>query len=245
MLDRTDLEPLFFAPFVSSVMCVEPGWIDYNGHLNMAYYNVLFDRCVDEAYELLGLHDAPGTRTPLGDEAPFVGREVELGQVAGRLAEVIDRKEPRVLVFTAEAGIGLTRFASEVARYAAGDAGRERAKRHPVEEPWPKRHPERQRSDDVERAQDGSRDPPQREEVHDRDHARVMEEAARKVRPYGEDAEPERQAEVREAEIQQRQAGRREQRAPGVVAGGIGSHGRRDSRSYASGACRHTPSRGE
>src|SRR5436853_1421234 len=54
MLDRGDLEPLFFAPFVSSVMRVEPAWIDYNGHLNMAYYNVLFDRAVDEAFELLG-----------------------------------------------------------------------------------------------------------------------------------------------------------------------------------------------
>jgi acyl-CoA thioester hydrolase len=43
------------APFVSSVMRVEPGWIDYNGHLNMAYYNVLFDRAVDEVYEVLGL----------------------------------------------------------------------------------------------------------------------------------------------------------------------------------------------
>ncbi|MFZ3352221.1 MAG: thioesterase family protein [Xanthobacteraceae bacterium] len=60
MLDRqiTDgnaPEPAFFAPFVSSVMRVEPAWIDYNGHLNMAYYNVLFDRAVDEVYELLGL----------------------------------------------------------------------------------------------------------------------------------------------------------------------------------------------
>ena len=54
MLDRLDPEPAFFAPFVSSVMRVEPGWIDYNGHLNMAYYNVLFDRVVDEVYELLG-----------------------------------------------------------------------------------------------------------------------------------------------------------------------------------------------
>jgi acyl-CoA thioester hydrolase len=54
MLDRFDSEPAFFAPFVSSVMRVEPGWIDYNGHLNMAYYNVLFDRAVDEVYELLG-----------------------------------------------------------------------------------------------------------------------------------------------------------------------------------------------
>jgi acyl-CoA thioester hydrolase len=55
MLDRVDLEPLFFAPFVSSVMRVEPQWIDYNGHLNMAYYHVLFDRCVDEAYTLVGI----------------------------------------------------------------------------------------------------------------------------------------------------------------------------------------------
>ena len=55
MLDRADLEPLFFAPFVSSVMRVEDHWIDYNGHLNMAYYNVLFDRAVDEAYELIGV----------------------------------------------------------------------------------------------------------------------------------------------------------------------------------------------
>ncbi len=45
----------FPAPFVSSVMTVEPQWIDYNGHLNVAYYNVLFDRAVDELYELVGL----------------------------------------------------------------------------------------------------------------------------------------------------------------------------------------------
>jgi acyl-CoA thioester hydrolase len=54
MLDRLDPDPAFFAPFVSSVMRIESGWIDYNGHLNMAYYNVLFDRAVDEVYELLG-----------------------------------------------------------------------------------------------------------------------------------------------------------------------------------------------
>jgi len=55
MLERFDCAPLFFAPFVSSVMRIEPHWIDYNGHLNMAYYNVLFDRAVDEVYEVLGL----------------------------------------------------------------------------------------------------------------------------------------------------------------------------------------------
>jgi acyl-CoA thioester hydrolase len=55
MLERTDTDPVFFAPFVSSVMQVDPAWMDYNGHLNMAYYNVLFDRAVDEVYELLGI----------------------------------------------------------------------------------------------------------------------------------------------------------------------------------------------
>jgi acyl-CoA thioester hydrolase len=55
MPDRADLDPVFAAPFVSSLMTVEPAWIDYNGHLNMAYYNVLFDRAVDECYELLGI----------------------------------------------------------------------------------------------------------------------------------------------------------------------------------------------
>ncbi len=55
MPDPVDAKPAAAAPFVSSVMRVEPGWIDYNGHLNMAYYNVLFDRAVDEVYEVLGL----------------------------------------------------------------------------------------------------------------------------------------------------------------------------------------------
>jgi class 3 adenylate cyclase/tetratricopeptide (TPR) repeat protein len=73
-----------------------------------------------EAHELLGLHDAPGTRSGLGDEAPFVGREAELGRIAGRLAEVLDRREPRVLLLTAEAGVGKSRFAAEAERLAAG-----------------------------------------------------------------------------------------------------------------------------
>ncbi|MFC4019722.1 adenylate/guanylate cyclase domain-containing protein [Micromonospora sp. GCM10011542] len=84
-----------------------------------------------EAYELLGLLDAPGTRSGLGDEAPYVGRETEIGRVAGRLAEVIDRGEPRVLLMTAEAGIGKSRFAAEVERLAAGyDVGAGRYAAH-------------------------------------------------------------------------------------------------------------------
>jgi acyl-CoA thioester hydrolase len=42
-------------PFVGSIMQVEPQWIDYNGHLNMAYYNVLFDRSLDQFFDMLGI----------------------------------------------------------------------------------------------------------------------------------------------------------------------------------------------
>jgi acyl-CoA thioester hydrolase len=42
-------------PFLSSVMHIEPQWIDYNGHLNMAYYNVMFDRAIDELWIQLGI----------------------------------------------------------------------------------------------------------------------------------------------------------------------------------------------
>jgi acyl-CoA thioester hydrolase len=42
-------------PFLCSVMQIEPQWIDYNGHLNMAYYNVLFDRAIDQLWLHLGI----------------------------------------------------------------------------------------------------------------------------------------------------------------------------------------------
>jgi acyl-CoA thioester hydrolase len=46
------------APFLSSLMQIEPQWIDYNGHLNMAYYNVMFDRAIDELWLRLGIGPA-------------------------------------------------------------------------------------------------------------------------------------------------------------------------------------------
>ncbi len=42
-------------PHLSKVMAIEPGWVDYNGHFNMAYYLVLFDRAADELLDSLGM----------------------------------------------------------------------------------------------------------------------------------------------------------------------------------------------
>lgn len=50
--------PLPPAPFLASVMQIEPQWIDYNRHLNMAYYNVMFDRAIDQLWLELGIGPA-------------------------------------------------------------------------------------------------------------------------------------------------------------------------------------------
>jgi acyl-CoA thioester hydrolase len=102
MLDRTDFEPLFFAPFVSSVMRVEDGWIDYNGHLNMAYYNVLFDRAVDEAYELLDIgHDylATGCSTFTAEVHVRYLRELQAGDPVRVTFQLLGYDEKRLHYF--------------------------------------------------------------------------------------------------------------------------------------------------
>jgi acyl-CoA thioester hydrolase len=55
MFDAGRMQALFFAPFVSSVMRIEPQWIDYNGRFNMACYHVMFDNALGEALALVGL----------------------------------------------------------------------------------------------------------------------------------------------------------------------------------------------
>jgi acyl-CoA thioester hydrolase len=45
-------------PIICPTTTVEADWIDYNGHLNMAFYNVIFDRAVDHLYDYLGIGQA-------------------------------------------------------------------------------------------------------------------------------------------------------------------------------------------
>ena len=58
LMDNLKDLPLPPAPFLSSLMQIEPQWIDYNGHLNMAYYNVMMDRAIDEMWLQLGIGPA-------------------------------------------------------------------------------------------------------------------------------------------------------------------------------------------
>lgn len=57
------------APIRTATQRVEPGWIDYNGHMNVAYYTLAFDRGLDEVFELLGIGPTAARRDRLGPMA--------------------------------------------------------------------------------------------------------------------------------------------------------------------------------
>jgi acyl-CoA thioester hydrolase len=61
-----NLDDGFPAPFGRYRGEVRPEWIDHNGHMNLAYYTVLFDYATDQLFDLLDLGLAYRRRTDLG-----------------------------------------------------------------------------------------------------------------------------------------------------------------------------------
>ncbi len=63
---------------------VRPEWIDANGHMNMAYYVVLFDQATDLMYDTLGIgqayRDATGNSTFTAETHTRYERELRLGE---------------------------------------------------------------------------------------------------------------------------------------------------------------------
>jgi len=48
----------FPTPFAAHTETVRPEWIDYNGHMNVAYYVLVFDHATDALFDGLGLDAA-------------------------------------------------------------------------------------------------------------------------------------------------------------------------------------------
>ncbi len=89
-------------PLVSPPMAVEPQWIDYNGHLNMAYYNVLFDRGVDAALAPLGLgpdYLATGASFFTAEAHVCYLRELHEGATVRATFQILDFDEKRIHAF--------------------------------------------------------------------------------------------------------------------------------------------------
>lgn len=84
-------------------MTVEPAWIDYNGHLNMAYYNVLFDRGADDLFAEFGIGpDYPKNRGFSTFSAEFhvcYLRELHEGDAVYVTSQLLDIDEKRFHFF--------------------------------------------------------------------------------------------------------------------------------------------------
>ena len=103
MLDTNRQPALFFAPFVSSTMRIDPSWIDYNGHLNMAYYHVLFDNALGEALELVGLGEdyvrSRGHSFFTGEVHVVYKRELRLDDPVRVRLQLVSHDEKRLHIF--------------------------------------------------------------------------------------------------------------------------------------------------
>ncbi|WP_370401839.1 thioesterase family protein [Sulfitobacter sp. JB4-11] len=87
------------APFTSALRPILPEWIDYNGHMNMAYYNVLFDTAVDEVYGLIGFgpdYQKTGFTSYVAEFHVCYLRELKLGDEVKVTFQVVDFDEKRV-----------------------------------------------------------------------------------------------------------------------------------------------------
>jgi acyl-CoA thioester hydrolase len=91
------------SPFVSKILDIRKEWIDYNGHLNMAYYNVLFDTGVDEAFSVLGVGENYARERRLTTYSAEVHvcyvRELHLGDQVRTHFQLLDHDEKRMHLF--------------------------------------------------------------------------------------------------------------------------------------------------
>ena len=44
-----------FEKLITTIIKVDPDWVDYNGHMNLAFYVLAFDKATDNFYDELGI----------------------------------------------------------------------------------------------------------------------------------------------------------------------------------------------
>ena len=86
-------------------LSVSPDWNDYNGHMNVGFYGVAFDKATDALLDLLGLGEA---YRHASDASMFIveahmtyDREVSVGDPLRFETQVLDADEKRLHMFHA------------------------------------------------------------------------------------------------------------------------------------------------
>jgi acyl-CoA thioester hydrolase len=90
-------------PFISRWIDVRPDWIDYNNHLNMAYYSVIFDLTCDDLWDWIGFgteYIANRNHTTFAVEFHIrYLRELKLGDRVRSLIYMVDHDDKRFHIF--------------------------------------------------------------------------------------------------------------------------------------------------
>lgn len=96
-------DPAYPAPLVAPPMQVREEWIDYNGHMNMAYYNLVFDKAVDALFARLGISEDYVTREQASVFTAEIhvtyARELALGDPIGVTCQLLDFDPKRLHLF--------------------------------------------------------------------------------------------------------------------------------------------------
>lgn len=87
-------------PFTSKAADIEDSWIDYNGHLNMAYYLVMFEKAFDDFHYAFGVtEDYVKTRnmtTYTGQTKIDYLREVHKGTKLTATCQILNYDQKRI-----------------------------------------------------------------------------------------------------------------------------------------------------
>jgi acyl-CoA thioester hydrolase len=87
-------------PFAQATATVQPDWIDYNGHMNVGYYHVVFDIAAEPFFRWLGLSEEyrkrnDATTFALESHLHFL-REVKAGDPLRFEARLLDFDHKRI-----------------------------------------------------------------------------------------------------------------------------------------------------
>ena len=82
---------------------IKPEWLDYNGHMNVAYYVLVFDLAIEELLASLGLGEASAQETGISTMALeshiTYDREVTLGQEVDVRMQLVDHDHKRIHLY--------------------------------------------------------------------------------------------------------------------------------------------------
>jgi acyl-CoA thioester hydrolase len=119
------------APFDQYRGEVLPEWIDYNGHLNLAYYTVLFDYASDLLFETIGIgrtyKDATGHGTFVVETHNLYENELLVGEQVRVASQILAADDKRLHVAHEMFHIGDNRrSATQELMFLSIDLGRRR-----------------------------------------------------------------------------------------------------------------------